>query len=177
MRILTLQPCPRCSELQAEQMSRCRACGQRLSGRRRVRPARKPGAALLSLLIVVLLVSGYFWLHPSSPITSALAPRPVVLRDPNDPRSTYRLIAWRQTSRATAEALVQRDGASGRSFSRRRVDCRTGRTRSLGAGDSLSETAVERPDAAEVTHPSGTIWAQAADLACRRRAAGSRSPS
>ncbi|QAY78063.1 hypothetical protein [Sphingosinicella sp. BN140058] len=138
---------------------------------------RRRVAAILSLLMVVMLVSGYFWLHPSSPITSALAPRPVVLRDPNDPRSTYRLIAWRQTSRGFAEALVQRDGTSGRSFSRRRVDCRTGRTRSLGAGDSLSETAVERPEAAEVTHASGTIWAQTADLACRRRAGSSRPPS
>ncbi|PSJ36415.1 hypothetical protein C7I55_26620 [Sphingomonas deserti] len=165
MPVLNLENCSGCGTLQPEGSSRCRSCGRRAAGGIAVSDRRRRALAVVIVLLVAVV--GVAFVRPGGREPAGALTQPIVLRDRDDPRSVYRLVAWRREQQGTAEALVQRDGTSGRSFSRREIDCANGRARELGAGDSLSDSISSRAAPPYAVPPAGSIWAQAVMLVCR----------
>ena len=113
------------------------------------------------------------WLSVLVPALAAASPaaaqQPVQV--PSDPQARYQLLDMAWTPDGAVELLTRRDGLSGTSFALREVDCRGGRVRYLGLGDTR-EKAMQRTtrDQPAPIFEGSVSW-HVARFACREASA------
>ncbi len=97
---------------------------------------------------------------PSNPYVSKTGFQAVSLTRPGEPQATYVLLdAW-VDSPDHIITVSRRDGPSGVSYTRRRVDCKRSRLLTLGSGETVEAMMLERPD----PHDSEMIGGSSATL-------------
>ena len=98
---------------------------------------------------------------PSKPYLSKTGFQAVSLTLPGEPQATYVLLdAWVE-SPDHITTISRRDGPSGVSYTRRRVDCKRSRLLTLGSGETVEAMMLERPD----PHDSEMVGGSSATLA------------
>ncbi|MDF7676592.1 hypothetical protein PT286_07580 [Neisseriaceae bacterium ESL0693] len=64
----------------------------------------------------------------------------------NEPNTTYKIIWHKKNSSGLFEAIIERVGSSGTSYSKHEIDCDSQSIRYLGDGDTLEKALMYRPD-------------------------------
>jgi hypothetical protein len=98
----------------------------------------------------------------------ALIPIGLSIPVPSDSAATYRLHSLRREGRSFVTIVTHRNGPSGESFSRRRVNCTNMTSRYTGDGATLAEMEASASDLAMATWEAGAISKDIAKFACKR---------
>lgn len=88
---------------------------------------------------------------------------------PTDPRATYQILEQKLRPSGRWELMVQRQGPSGVSFTRREIDCRQHASRYLGEGDTIEEARQNRPEPRLARAVAGSISWYLIDAGCASR--------
>ncbi len=87
---------------------------------------------------------------------------------PSDPSASYTLLEFEVKQNMIAHITTQRDGRSGRSFSKREVDCGAYQFRYLGDGDTMAQMNASRPDPQLSPLVRGSISEVISSYVCRK---------
>lgn len=112
---------------------------------------------------VVLSIAAVTFLVALVPVTFAQA-----IPVPSDPSATYSVIALKKMGAPMVHITTSRDGRSGKSFSKREVNCKAMRFRYLGTGDSLKEIRASKPFPNMGPLVRGSISYYVSQYACRK---------
>jgi len=87
---------------------------------------------------------------------------------PSDPSASYTLLEFETKPNMIAHITTQRDGRSGRSFSKREVDCGAYKFRYLGDGSTIARMNASSPDPQLSPLIRGSISEVISSYACRK---------
>ncbi|WEW97700.1 hypothetical protein P3T65_26300 [Pseudomonas nitroreducens] len=160
-------------------IGRCPECGAYYHQQKRAAAAVKPKPKAKSWIILagfLALLGGMTYLllpKPAAPVVAK--PEQVVeprrpasyLNVPSDPKGRYTVLAVDQVDYSHVQIETLREGAGGRTYSRRLVDCGQAKIMYLGTGETLQEMLLERPDPGMAPIEDGSIAFYVAQRACR----------
>jgi len=159
-------------------IGRCPECGAFYHQQKRAaavkHKSKAKGWIILACFLALLGWITYLLLpKPSAPAVSkpeqAVQPKRSAsyLEVPSDPKGSYSVLSVDQVDYSHVQVDTLREGSSGRTYSRRLVDCGQAKIMYLGTGETLQEMLLERPDPGMAPIEDGSIAFYVAQRACR----------